>query len=506
MRIIVFLASKVYIRHYLTTSAFGRIEGHQLNFLLPEELVSTAIETKKIDKTKILSLRNPGGRWINKRAFNLNNRLEMFEKSTYNPTFLFRLRRELMPNLLAVFTVRRWYEIKGNHFLVRYFARSFPSTPLVRQLLIFTKFLQHFLLDFLGIIEFCSIVLIVRLGLKPLISGTLVKSIALDPDLLNALMIAKADLIVIPSSVVDRHSYELMRVANFVGSVKILLLVDNWDNLSSKSALVLKPDFMGVWGQQSVEFAENIHGMEPSRVTLLGTPRFDVYRNYRRPSTHTDITDRKLVSFPYILFAGCSVNYNEVDALRALSAAVSKLSSFLPKGTKILYRPHPWGSRVRHLQLLDENPLENVFVDPQITVGRGLKGADFQPELDYYPRLLEEAILVVCPLSTMILEATIMRKRVIALAHDDQVSVASPNRLLAFYRHFEGIDKLENLQLVHDLTQLDQSIRRAVEGNELKAIPAGIDLFVETRGPQYAERLAGLIDSIGYRIFNEQSV
>jgi hypothetical protein len=506
VRIIVFLNSKLYIRNYLTTNAFGNIKGHQLNFLLPEELVSTAIETKKIDKTKISSFRTQSVDWLRRGAFNLNSRLEMFEKSTSNPTFLFRLRRELMPHLQAVFTVRRWYEIKGKHIFFGFFIKWFYLTLIYKQLLIFTKFLRFLSLDVLGLIEYYLIVLIVRSGLKPSLSGLLVKRIPLDRDLLGVMRIQRSDLIVIPSSVVDMHSFELMRIVNFIGFGKVLLLVDNWDNLSSKSSLILKPDFMGVWGHQSIEFAKNIHGIEPSRITPLGTPRFDVYKNYRRSSTLTDITGNKLVRFPYILFAGCSVDYDEIEAVRALSVAVSSLSSFLPEGTKILYRPHPWGARIRYLQLLDENPLENVFVDPQIMAGRGLKGKDFQPKLDYYPKLLDEAILVVCPLSTMIVEATIMRKRVIALAHDDEVSVTSPNRMLAFYRHFEGLDKLENLQLVRDLTQLKQSIRRAVEAGDLMAMPVGLNFYVEMKEPQYAERLARLIDSIEFRISNEHSV
>jgi len=500
MRIIVFLNTKAYVRNYLTTNAFGRVKGHKLSYLLPEELESAAIDTGTIFAQDILTFKISGGEYFRKKAFSLNNQLEMLAKSSLNPNFLFRLRRELIPNIYASLTVPKWNQVNKGHSLVRFFPERFLKSPVVNNTLCIAKFARGIIRDLLGLIKYVALVVTLKLGFKPLLSSALVKYVPSDPSLLAILSLEKADLLVVPSSAVDANSYEVMRIIRRLGVGKVLLLVDNWDNLSSKSSMILAPDFLGVLGRQSVEFAESIHGIEPSRVCILGTPRFDVYRAYRHQTIGRSVTDRELVGVPYMLFVGCAVGFDELNALRALSMAVSSMSSSLPKDTSILYRPHPWGAREFYLRTLDEDPIENVIVDPQTAAGRAMVGADFQPALEYYPALFEGAILVVCPLSTMILEATIMRKQVIVLTHDDDVSLLSPNRMLKFYRHFEGIDTLENLQLVPDLSQLTLAIRRAVEAKDLVLIPDGVNFYVETRAPEYTERLAGLIDSIDFRL------
>jgi len=116
----------------------------------------------------------------------------------------------------------------------------------------------------------------------------------------RALGEADPDLVVMPSSAFNPEGNDVIRQSERMGR-PTLFLIDNWDNLSSKSVMLLRPDHLGVWGEQSAEHAMRIQDFAPSEVTLLGTPRFDRYFELRG----TDLAPP--FDFPYILFLGTSL-------------------------------------------------------------------------------------------------------------------------------------------------------------------------------------------------------
>ena len=58
------------------------------------------------------------------------------------------------------------------------------------------------------------------------------------------------------------------------------LIIDNWDNLSSKVCYYYKPDFISTWGERS-----KLHAIKISRfkeqITVVGSARFDNYFKIR---------------------------------------------------------------------------------------------------------------------------------------------------------------------------------------------------------------------------------
>jgi hypothetical protein len=495
-RILVFLSSKEYVRNYITTDAFARIEGHELAYLLAPD-VTGSIGPGKLANMKVVPLAAYTRDDLRKRAFTLNNQLQMYDKRRRNPNFLFRLRRELIQNIFSLFVVPTKFYINPDNPLLKRMPAGLFRNHVAAPLLAALKLLRNVAVEVPGLAKYALIALAVRLGIKPMLSTALWKWVPLDKDLEAILRSERPDLAIIPSSIVDAKTYELLRASSRLGIGKILLLIDNWDNLSSKSAFIKKPDYIGVMGQQSIGFAVDIHEIDRGRVTLMGTPRFEVYKEYFRQRARLMATQvRPPIADPYILFAGCVAGFDEIGALRMLSQALSEVRDRMPPNTKILYRPHPWGARERYLKILEETPIEYVVIDPQIQEHSKVAGESFQPELSYYPHLLAEAEVVVCPLSTMVLEATIMRKQVLALTHEDQVSLFSPNRMLYYYRHFQGLERLENVCLVSDLTQLGTLLCAAYKKGDTNDLPAGLDHFVDVDEPTYQERLAQLVDAI----------
>ena len=83
------------------------------------------------------------------------------------------------------------------------------------------------------------------------------KVLALDPK-----------IILFPSSAYDPVAIDLTLIGKS-HKITTFNLIDNWDNLSSKSILWVLSDFVGVWGQQSKEHAIDIQCYNPESVKIL---------------------------------------------------------------------------------------------------------------------------------------------------------------------------------------------------------------------------------------------
>ncbi|HEY3186861.1 MAG TPA: hypothetical protein VGJ70_05275, partial [Solirubrobacteraceae bacterium] len=245
----------------------------------------------------------------------------------------------------------------------------------------------------------------------------------------------RPDVVIAPSGGIDHFVTDAVRSARELGITSVVV-AHNWDNLSSKGAFPVKPDHLVVWGPQSVDHAVRIHGFRREQVHVAGVPSFDSYFRHAPGST------RSPFPFRYVLFAGCYAPFDEAAALERLDRVVEEHGL----DVTIVYRPHPHRRPRARPDRVDEARLRHVVLDPQV---RELYEASFDeyrpgavrpkpefPALDYYPALLEHAAFVVCPLSTMIVEAAIFERRVIVIAYDDGVHRASPAAVVD-YDHFE---------------------------------------------------------------------
>jgi hypothetical protein len=274
--------------------------------------------------------------------------------------------------------------------------------------------------------------------------------LGLNMFLENKILTLKPDLILFPSSAYDPIGIDLIDICK-KNKIKSFFLIDNWDNLSSKSIFFNRPDFIGVWGQQSKEHAKTVQSFQSQQVKLLGTPRFDQYFHLR---------DKKLESpykFPYFLFVGTALKFDEL-------ACISKLDSIIQHNPqlqhyKIIYRPHPW----RHsLEILDLSSLNNVIIDTQIesAYALGKNSTSLQPALDYYPALLSNATLAMGGLTSMLIEATIFYKPFIGMIHDDYKNFTSMHNVYKSYIHFKGISEIDSISLCDNLETLESSITK----------------------------------------------
>lgn len=303
-----------------------------------------------------------------------------------------------------------------------------------------------------------------------------------------ALAGAEADLIVMPSSAFDPEGNDVIRQADILG-VPTLFLIDNWDNLSSKSVMLLKPDHLAVWGEQSRNHARDIQEFDPQEVTILGTPRFDQYFRLRDGDLPGPF------DFPYILFLGTSLAFDEASALENLEAVLNRHPERF-EGVRIVYRPHPWREGT---DTIEGRGLSRVVIDPQMAgnyLRDGAQGLSFQPDLAYYPGLLNNAEVVVGGLTSMLIEATIFGKSYIALTYDDGIHVTNQRTVFERSEHFRGIERIPSLRICEVEADAERFLLDAWDRRgalDRAAIDTGRQYILFDDGRPYADRLADLV-------------
>ena len=327
------------------------------------------------------------------------------------------------------------------------------------------------------------------------LSSRIIRGLLRTPESLNALIEQhEPDLIVCPTSAYESTVLDLILLGKERGT-KTLCLVDNWDNLSSKTIFWAKPDFLGVWGPQIKEQALRIHGFQDNQVFEIGSPRFE---SYYAPSTRS--SPRKK-SKPYVLFVGSAMAFDELTALHQLEEEMDS-RGLTPQNIQIVYRPHPWQQPRRCEARFDSTQFRYTTLDPQMAElfpeGAWPKHSNMaiQPDLDYYPQLLKGAQIVVGPLTTMLLEAALCLRPVIGLGYGDGLHFNTARR---YFTHFDDTQRIPGFFLCENPRELGSLMTKALSfpaiSQEESEKPTG-HFVVPSRTESYVERLLASINLI----------
>jgi hypothetical protein len=462
-KILIIINSEEYVRNYMTTSAFAEIEKYFLCTYLVSDKIIKGLD--RFSKSNLIGhyLTNKS---IEKRHYHLFNIL-MWKYRAKSSSFYFRAMR-----------------VRRQHFI-------FPEGyGFFKKLIRIPLRVFHWgigqAIDFICnnnfIFQFYYAWLISRLPINTNLEEKIIK--------------CKPDAILFPCSAYDPDGTDAVRVSKKIG-VPTVFLIDNWDNLSSKSILWEKPSYVAVWGEQSCEHAINIQGFKKEQVISMGTPRFDEYFQVR----DTDLKSN--FHFKYILFVGTALAFDEADVLQKLNAVISKHSDIF-MNVKIIYRPHPWrqGS-----DSINGKNLENIVIDPQMvdTYANNYVSKDFQPDLSYYPSLLKNAEFVVGGLTSMLIEALIFRKRFLALVYDDGRNYTSQHNAFKYFTHFQGLKDVEALSFCENIDTLETVfISTWLARNDINAAKIDVQrrFFYFDDARTYSQRLRDLCCDVTNKTLN----
>lgn len=303
----------------------------------------------------------------------------------------------------------------------------------------------------------------------------------------------KFDLAIFPSNAYEAAATVLIRLAR-THKIPSLALIDNWDNLSSKTVFWERPDHVAVWGTQAAQQALRIHGFKPNEVHEIGTPRFDAYFLARSRRTKTAKGKTR------ILFVGSAMPFDEISAISLMEDCLTGLG-YSASTAEIIYRPHPWQQKRKTPASFDPEQFSFAHLDPQMSASqfRGSanpsRNSGFQPDLDYYPKLLNSVDAVVGPLTTMLFEGALCLRPVLALAYSDG---AHPTTSRRYFSHFEGLEDVPGFIFCDDVAVLAESLESVLSYGAIDQEQSDkvTSFYLYRDGRPYVERLASLVHAV----------
>lgn len=294
---------------------------------------------------------------------------------------------------------------------------------------------------------------------------------------------AAPDLVLAPTGGNDPLVNQAIREARR-RRVPSLALMVNWDGLTSKGALIERPDRLGVWGARTAADAQQVHGLPAERIDVIGSPSLDQYRHPPKEAGPSPFPT------PYVLVAGAYTPYDEARLMQELRAAREEAGLDIT----LVYRPHPYRAPRLRPDRVEEG--DGVVLDPAVADayaasfepgGRTRQRATFPPLSEYLP-LLRNASLVVSPLSTMVLEAALIPRPVIAVIADDGLN-QPPLSTVARYEHFAGLAEVKAVTLAHSYAELRARFAELAAGADLPRAPdSSLDQIVLNSEFTLAER------------------
>jgi hypothetical protein len=329
------------------------------------------------------------------------------------------------------------YRKKSSSFLFRFYRLlNFQGFPIKLDTKIKNNFFKNFL------IKLYVNILSVNFFFK-ILKKFLNKNIFFNKEILKYIDQIKPDLVIYPTNALEPLVFELPLICKSM-SLKSFFLVDNWDNLSSKSILVNQPDYIAVWGEQTAKHAEKIQCVPKSKILICGTPRYEIFFK-KKNKQFKNIYNKK-----YILFLGTSLKFNEETAVEKINNILEKNKDFF-NNCYLVYRPHPWRQSKDLIQI---NKLKKTIIDKQIAKNY-LKlnfETSFQPSLNYYPSLISNAEFVIGGLTSMMIESLIFEKKFLALTFNDKINYTNQHIVFKYFTHFREIRKFKDIKFIKNIS------------------------------------------------------
>lgn len=381
MRILAVIDDDMYFRNFIVSGSFGKLLQYKNFKISPSNLCKQFINTIPINRLTSRYIRNEH----NKKLVAVYNRIAMKNYRKKSST-------------LDLKTKKSRYSPKD--YLVYTFFSLPPFFPLAKKIIL-NKFKMNLSLE-------------------------------------KVLKKNKPDLVLFPISGYEGTAVDLVLLSKKY-NFKTFFLTNGWDNLSSKGILLLLPDYIGVWGPQSLVHAFQIQGMKPEKCFLLGCARYESYFNKKAKSG-------KYFPFKYIVYAGTQTPHNEIKHLKSFERLLEKNKKLK---VKIIYRPHPNRGKRKSEDYFVQEEYKHIIIDPQVAkdyyenkkLGLEMDTSQNFPKLDYNAGLLNHALFLISPLSSLIIEAGIMDVPSLIIANKDDENPMSPADH-AQWTHFQGANEV----------------------------------------------------------------
>jgi hypothetical protein len=285
------------------------------------------------------------------------------------------------------------------------------------------------------------------------------------------------DWLFIPCHAIDELMTDYIAEARQIG-LKSLVAINNWDNLTSKSVYVVRPDYLTVMGSKCIEHAKNIHEIPRESVLTFGLPHFDAYRKYLRSNPTVVRTAKKRV-----LYAGFSMAHSEK---RIVDAIANHLDEKYGAGAvEVHYRPHPFPiPRIDNYEIANPNVVSNSH-------GSLLRTG--MPTMDNgYMAAMQEADVVVGAPTTLVLEAMLLGRPCIIDLTTDAYHRTTASNAAKHFVHMHDLLVVPNLDVGRSVTELLNAIDSLL-AKDSESVDYEIDNLYNTADALYGEQLLAFL-------------
>jgi hypothetical protein len=256
-------------------------------------------------------------------------------------------------------------------------------------------------------------------------------------DLETLLKHERPDVLIHPSILSGVFINDLV-VASSARSIPLVVVMNSWDNPSTKRAMTGQPDWLLVWGPQTQAHAVEFMGMPPERVICFGAAQLDLYRNQPRIDREEFCRRHDIASHARILlYAGSSRGSDEFSHLCILDDAIERGEL---GDTVVIYRPHPWGGGGEGGDRILDHAWRNVRIEQtmrgyleRVKAGNpGITTPDYRDTHD----LLSCVDALVSPLSTILIEGALHGKPILCFLPDQEDRFGNYTRALSHFDEF----------------------------------------------------------------------
>ena len=236
-KILIVINSDLFIRNYIKTNVFKELEKNYETYFFANNEINN--KSNLLKKKKFLGFFNYSkkDRIVTSRIMNIS----MWRYRERSKSFLYRVKWFSEINL---------FELKKNFSL---------KNVIIKLIRIFNVLKFNIYIRILG-----------NKLIFPFFKKYYIDKIEVLEQLEKKILEIKPNLVIFPTQSQTKADYDLVRICK-KNKIKTFFIIDNWDNLSDKSIMLYKPDYLGVWGQQTKKHAIQIQKFKS---------KFDSYKRY----------------------------------------------------------------------------------------------------------------------------------------------------------------------------------------------------------------------------------
>ncbi len=300
------------------------------------------------------------------------------------------------------------------------------------------------------------------------------------------------DLIIHPTVLNGHFAYDLVNICKKI-KLPCYFLMNSWDNPSTKPFSGNMPTKYFVWGKQSYNHSIKYLNMNYKNIVVSGAAQFEIYRDIKINSSFT-----KNYKKP-ICFAGSSKGLDEISILEFLdnSKNISR---------DIIYKPHPWKDFTKNEKNFNSINFKKTSMYHKIKEEYesyfSNRKFDFNKSNIFNNKFLfKEISILICPISTILLEAIL--NNIPVILYDPIIDSEEFSHQFIARTRIQYTEMFENLKPItaNNMNELDNKINALLKNKNtylsyINKLKSRINFFINFEDKSYSEKILDNIKTL----------